>query len=91
MDGISIYCNNSFGKYCVKFKACFRVNRFPESYEIIFGSGDNTKVSILKNVATVAEADFPGVLDCDELRRFWINWQDGVLIVYHNVYFAMFN
>ena len=91
MDWIWIYCNSPFVKYCVKFKASYHVNRLPESYEIIFGSSDNTKVSILKNVATVAETDFPGVLDCDELRRFWINWQDGVLIVYDYVYFACSN
>lgn len=52
-------------------------------YEIFIGGWGNSKSVIRKNRSKpeVAEADTPGILNGDELRGFWIRWQDGNITV----------
>lgn len=55
------------------------------AYEIIIGSAGNTKSTVLRydglgiTYETVAEEDTPGVLDCIEVRYFWVSWHNGLL------------
>lgn len=55
------------------------------AYEVIIGSANNTKSTIVRYdyqgilYDTVAEEDTPGVLDCAETRYFWLSWNDGLL------------
>ncbi len=57
------------------------LRRFPVSYEVVLGSYANTKVSVLLGSAVVAETDAAALLDCDDMRRFWVSWKDGALTV----------
>ena len=59
---------------------CFR---FEASYEIILGSYSNTKVSLFREHVLLLEEEHPDLLHCDELRRFWISWNDSALIVWY--------
>ncbi|XP_031774382.1 uncharacterized protein LOC100869921 isoform X4 [Apis florea] len=52
-------------------------------YEVFIGGWSNSKSVIRKNRTKpdVAEVDTPGILSADEMRGFWIRWNDGVLSV----------
>ncbi|XP_023289355.1 uncharacterized protein LOC105697458 isoform X2 [Orussus abietinus] len=52
-------------------------------YEVFIGGWGNAKSVIRKNRTKpeVAEAETPGILSADELRGFWIRWQDGTIRV----------
>jgi len=53
------------------------------TYEIIIGGWKNTKSVIRRGImqSTVAEADSPDIVSCDELRPFWIGWENGNMTV----------
>ncbi|XP_006621855.1 uncharacterized protein LOC102675334 isoform X1 [Apis dorsata] len=52
-------------------------------YEVFIGGWSNSKSVIRKNRTKpdVAEVDTPGILSADEMRGFWIRWNDGVLSI----------
>ena len=50
-------------------------------YELVIGQSSNTKTSIRRQPqqATAAIADTPDILNCDELRAFWVRWYSNHL------------
>ncbi|ELU12989.1 hypothetical protein CAPTEDRAFT_114549 [Capitella teleta] len=49
------------------------------TYEVIIGGWENTRSSIRRGIGgdQLQTASTPDVLSCDELRLFWVSWQEG--------------
>ena len=54
------------------------------AYEFVFGGGSNhwlflRKGSWIDGQEFEKSAEFPGLVNCDELRTFWLSWEGGLL------------
>ena len=60
-------------------------NDTDHAYEVVFGGGQNQRAFVRKGSSWTGApgyeewTDFPGLVDCDELRTFWTSWGDGLL------------
>ena len=61
-------------------------NDTEHAYELVFGGDNNNKVYIRKGSGWNGgvpgyerSGQFPGLMNCDELRTFWASWEGGLV------------
>ena len=63
-----------------------------DAYVVTLGTQANSKSEIMKGGKVVREVPTPNILQCAEMRRFWISWKNSNIMVqypYQTLYFKL--